>query len=101
MKIVRIQSYSGPHFTAFGLKTERYFVLADQNNFEYEHFLRSELHPFLFSFVLKKASELYSEPCQSYKMEFYTKIDNDLRPLTIFVKTSFLDVWIDFEYASE
>ena len=86
MKSVRIRSYSGPHFPAFGLKTERYFVLADKYNPEYGHFLRSELHTFLFSFVLKKASELYSEPSQSCKMEFYTKIDNDLSPLTIFVK---------------
>ena len=31
---IRIRSYSGPHFPAFRLNT-------DQNNFEYEHFLRS------------------------------------------------------------
>ena len=34
IKSVRIPSYSGPYFPAFGLKT-------DQNNSEYGHFLRS------------------------------------------------------------
>ena len=40
MKNVRIRSYSGPHFPAFGLNihiTEN----ADQNNSQYGHFLRS------------------------------------------------------------
>ena len=45
-----IRIYSGPHFHAFGLNTERYFVfrysvrmreIVDQNNSEYGHFLRS------------------------------------------------------------
>ena len=35
VKSVRIRSYSGPHFPAFGMNT-------DQNNSKYEHFLRSE-----------------------------------------------------------
>ena len=49
MKSVRIWSYSGLHFPAFGLNTERYSVFtpcsvrmrenADQNNAEYRHFL--------------------------------------------------------------
>ena len=42
VKCVRIRSYSGPHFSAFGLNTERYSVRmrenADQNNSEYGHF---------------------------------------------------------------
>ena len=50
LKSVRIQSYSGPRFSAFGLNTERHSVLSvfspnagntDQNNSEYGHFLRS------------------------------------------------------------
>ena len=51
MKNVHIRSYSGPHFSAFGLHTERYSVSlriqvrmrenADQNNSEYGHLLRS------------------------------------------------------------
>ena len=49
---VRIRSYSGPHFQAFGLNTERFSVspriqskwtkmLTRTNNPEYGHFLRS------------------------------------------------------------
>ena len=55
VKSVRIQSYSGPYFLAFGLNTERYKESqrsispysvrmrenTDQNNSEYEHFSRS------------------------------------------------------------
>ena len=43
VKSVCIRSYSGPHFLTFGQKTE---VLmqenADQNNYEYGHFSRSD-----------------------------------------------------------
>ena len=46
MKSVRIQSYSGPDFSTFGMNTERYGVRmgenTDQNNSEYGHFLRSD-----------------------------------------------------------
>ena len=53
VKSVRIWSYSGPQFLAFGLNTERYGVYremrsiwmrenAHQNNSEYGHFPRSE-----------------------------------------------------------
>ena len=38
MKSVRIWSYSGSHFPAVGLNTERY---SDKNNSEYRHFSRS------------------------------------------------------------
>ena len=48
VKSVRIRSYSGLHFPAFGLNTERCGVSsvqmrenADQNNSDYGHFLRS------------------------------------------------------------
>ena len=44
VKSVRIRSYSGPYFPAFGQNTERY-----QNNSEYGHFLRS--HVQLFTLV--------------------------------------------------
>ena len=37
LKSVRIQSYSGPHFPAFGLNT-------NQNNSEHGHFSRSGAH---------------------------------------------------------
>ena len=44
VKIVGIRSYSGLHFSAFGLNTERFRMPenADQKNSEYGHFLRSE-----------------------------------------------------------
>ena len=43
LKSVRIRSYSGPCFPAFGLNAERYGVMrdTDQNNSEYAHFSRS------------------------------------------------------------
>ena len=41
VKSVRFRSYSGPHFAAFGLNTVRMQENADQNNFDYGHFLRS------------------------------------------------------------
>ena len=50
VKSVRIWSYSGPYFPAFGLNTERGAECGvrmrentDQNNSEYGHSLRSEL----------------------------------------------------------
>ena len=61
MKSVRIWSYSGPYFSAFGLNTQRHFVFrdtlispysvrmrenTDQNNSEYGHFSRSEFVSF-------------------------------------------------------
>ena len=44
VKSVRIRSYSGPYFPAFGLNTERYGMWenADQNNSVHVHFLRSD-----------------------------------------------------------
>ena len=47
MKRVCIPSYSGPHFPAFGLNTETPYSVqmrenADQNNFDYGHFLRGK-----------------------------------------------------------
>ena len=36
---------------------------------------------------------MYSETCQTPKMEQLAKIVNDYTPLTIFVKRSILDVW--------
>ena len=46
-------------------------------------------------------SEAYSEPCQTSKMEVFTKIVNGFSFLTIFAKSSILDVWQDSEFASE
>ena len=37
-------------------------------------------------------SKIHSEPCQTSKMEIFAKIVNYQKPLTIFVKSSSLDV---------
>ena len=44
-------------------------------------------------------SEAYSNPCQKSKMELLVKITNK-RPLTIFIKSSILDVGQGSEYVS-
>ena len=50
----------------------------------------------LFSWMTK----LYSETCQTSKMEIFPKLVNDLRfqPLTIFERFFNLDVWQGSEY---
>ena len=52
MKSVRIRSYSGHYFPAFGLNKERLRENTDQNNSENEHFLRSVIF-FLISMIFK------------------------------------------------
>ena len=37
--------------------------------------------------------EAYSEPCQTSKIELFAKIVNEWKLLTIFKKSSILDVW--------
>ena len=44
VKSVHIRSYFGPHFPAFGLNTVRMRENTDQNNSEYGHFIRSDIH---------------------------------------------------------
>ena len=34
-------------------------------------------------------------------MKLFAKIVNDFQLFTIFVKSSILDVWLDYEYASD
>ena len=51
--------------------------------------------------TLEANSEAYSEPCQTSKMEVFTKIGNDFSFLTIFVKSSILDIHQDSEFPSE
>ena len=52
------------------------------------------LSPFLNS------AEVYSEPCQSSKIECYAKIVNGWQQLTIFAKHSILDFCHSSGYAS-
>ena len=47
------------------------------------------------------ASEVNSESRQTSKMELFAKIAKNQKPFTICAKASILDVWQDFEYASE
>ena len=44
--------------------------------------------------------EAHSIPRQTSKMELFSKIFNSWNSLTIFAKSSILDVWLVFEYAS-
>ena len=46
-------------------------------------------------------AEAYAEPCKTSKMEFSAKIVNGIQPLTIFAKSSVLEVWQGSEYDSE
>ena len=46
-------------------------------------------------FTLNIFEEVYSEPCQTFKMETFAKIVNGLKPLYVFAKNFILDVWQD------
>ena len=48
-----------------------------------------------------KTTEAYSQPCHTSKKELTLKIVNCVKPLTIFTKRFFLDVWQGSEYTSE
>ena len=53
VKSVRIRSYSGPYFPAFGLNSPYLSGFSpnagntDQNNSEYGHFLRSDIYTYI------------------------------------------------------
>ena len=46
-------------------------------------------------------SEVYSEPSQTSKMQFFAKIVEDFESLIIFVKCSISDVQLGSEYTYE
>ena len=52
-------------------------------------------------YIVVLISEAYSEPYQISKMEFFAKIFNGLKLLTVFAKISILDIWQGFEYFFE
>ena len=54
-----------------------------------------------FVFVLILGVKAYSESRQGSEMEFFAKKVNGSHPLTLFAKSSILDVWQVSEYASE
>ena len=53
------------------------------------------------SLTLDARSEAYSEPFQSSKIQVFTNIVIGFSLLTIFAKSSILDVWQDSEFTSE
>ena len=53
------------------------------------------------SVTLEANLEAYSETYQTSKIEVFTKIVNGFSFLTIFTKSSILDIWQDSEFASE
>ena len=56
---------------------------------------------FWFSFITPELSlEVYSEPCQTFKMDQFPKLVNSWKPLAILTKSSILDIWQGSEYAS-
>ena len=46
-------------------------------------------------------SKAYSEPSHKSKMELFSNVVNDWKPLTIFAKNSLADAWLGSEYTSE
>ena len=46
-------------------------------------------------------SQEYSEPFQTSKMDVFSKTENGFLFLTVFAKSSILDVWLYSEFASE
>ena len=80
LKSVRIWSYSGPCFSAFGLNTERYCVYLRIQSKIRKIRARKTLNTDTFHEVLNSESETSSEPCQTskikYKMKYFAKIVN-------------------------
>ena len=85
VKTVRIWSYSGPHFPAFGLDTERFVSVfspnaekEDQNNPEYGHF---------------SGSNIYNQRCirdsHMSGMGLFRKIKNGFKVCSFFQESSF------------
>ena len=51
--------------------------------------------------MIPVTAKTYLEPRQISKMELFEKLVNGFQLLTIFIKSSILDVWQGSEYASE
>ena len=52
-------------------------------------------------FQIIRITEVYSESSQTSTMDLFAKIFKGFQLLTIFIKTSILDIRLDFEYTSE
>ena len=64
-----------------------------------QKFLKELFGDILVKF-LNLITQVYSEPYQRSNMELLVKIANSFLPLTIFARSSILDVWQGSEYAS-
>ena len=53
----------------------------------------NNISAFYEQLILHNSTEAYLEPCQTSKMEHFTKTVNSLKPLTIFANSYILDVW--------
>ena len=54
-----------------------------------------------FDFLYTLTSEAYPELSRTSEMELFAKVVNDWKPLTIFAKSSIIDVRLVFEYTPE
>ena len=52
-------------------------------------------------FRIIRIAEVYSEPSRISTMELFAKIVKGFQLLIIFIKSSILDIRMDFEYASQ
>ena len=52
-------------------------------------------------FRIIRIAEVYSEPSRTFTMELFAKIVKGFQLLIIFIKSSILDIRMDFEYASQ
>ena len=68
-----------------------------------ERWIQDHAKHLRWSFFCKSllGEEACSKSCQTSKIELFVKIVKSKKLLTIFVKTSILDVWQGSEYASE
>ena len=66
-----------------------------------EGYLLPLIFKLITSLTLEANLEAYSEPSQTSKLEVFAKIVNGFSFLTIFAKSSIVDIWKDSEFASE
>ena len=52
-------------------------------------------------FLYFQKAEVYLEPIQTSKTEIFVKIVDSLMPLTVFKKSSILDIWLDSKNATK
>ena len=58
------------------------------------------LASWIFPNIKLQITEAYSELCQTFKIEYFTKKVKSFKPLTFFCKHFILDIWHGSEYTS-